>query len=138
MKNNIPQGQESVLLKAKESLSLRQCQSDTITAAVKIFYNKGLFDTIQNKCEAIEKNLHFNDESSLQKHGNGIENTEGEYKVKTYLSDVNYGNSRGNFIECWYDMNLLGVRLDINYLEDRTDLTDEEINYIISIKLIIL
>ena len=101
---------------------LSTCKTEAIKDTIQILYNKGLFDSYENKDQILQNYLSFSDEYLLKKYGKEIKIGEDIY----YLSDLDY-NIRDTIISKLKDNNYT----DIVDLKHRMKLTDTEINFIL-------
>ena len=85
-------------------------------------YNKGLFDSFENKDQIFQSYLNFTDEYLLEKYGTEIKTSGGVY----YLSDLDY-STREDIVKCLKKDEYNDI-VDLKY---RMKLTDTEINFIL-------
>ena len=69
---------------------LEKCKKQTIKDVIQLLYNKGLFDSFENKDQIFDEYLYFSDEYLLEKYGTEIKTSDGVY----YLSDLDYSDQR--------------------------------------------
>ena len=74
---------------------LEKCKKQTIKDVIQLLYNKGLFDSFENKDQIFNEYLYFSVECLLEKYGNEIKTSDGVY----YLSDLDY-STREDFLKC--------------------------------------
>ena len=101
---------------------LEKCKKQTIKDVIQLLYNKGLFDSFENKDQIFNEYLYFSDEYLLGKYGKEIQTSDGVY----YLSDLDY-STREDIV---YSLKIDEYK-DIVDLKYRMKLTDTEINFIL-------
>ena len=101
---------------------LEKCKNQTVKDTIQLLYNKGLFDSFENKDQIFNEYLYFSDEYLLEKYGKEIKTSDGVY----YLSDLNY-STREDIV---YSLKIDEYK-DIIDLKYRMKLTDFEINFIL-------
>ena len=101
---------------------LEKCKNQTIKDVIQLLYNKGLFDSFENKDQIFNEYLYFSDEYLLEKYGKEIQTSDGVY----YLSDLDY-STREDILKCLK----IDEYKDIVDLKYRMKLTDTEINFIL-------
>ena len=101
---------------------LEKCKNQTIKDTIQLLYNKGLFDSFENKDQIFNEYLFFSDEYLLEKYGTEIKTSDGVY----YLSDLDY-STREDIV---YSLKIDEYK-DIIDLKYRMKLTDTEINFIL-------
>ena len=101
---------------------LEKCKKQTIKDVIQLLYNKGLFDSFENKDQIFNEYLYFSDEYLLEKYGTEIKTSDGVY----YLSDLDY-STRENIVKCLKKDEYKDI-VDPKY---RMKLTDTEINFIL-------
>ena len=101
---------------------LKKCKNQTVKDTIQLLYNKGLFDSFENKDQIFNEYLNFSDEYLLEKYGKEIKTSDGVY----YLSDLDY-STREVIV---YSLKIDGYK-DIVDLKYRMKLTDTEINFIL-------
>ena len=101
---------------------LEKCKNQTIKDVIHLLYNKGLFDSFENKDQIFNEYLYFSEEYLLEKYGTEIKTSDGVY----YLSDLDY-STREDIV---YSLKVDEYK-DIVDLKYRMKLTDTEINFII-------
>ena len=74
---------------------LEKCKNQTIKDVIQLLYNKGLFDSFENKDQIFNEYLYFSDEYLLEKYGTEIKTSDGVY----YLSDLDY-STREDIVKC--------------------------------------
>ena len=65
---------------------LEKCKNQAVKDTIQLLYNKGLFDSFENKDQIFNEYLYFSDEYLLEKYGKEIKTSDGVY----YLSDLEY------------------------------------------------
>ena len=65
---------------------LEKCKNQAVKDTIQLLYNKGLFDSFENKDQIFQSYLNFTDEYLLEKYGTEIKTSDGVY----YLSDLDY------------------------------------------------
>ena len=103
-------------------VELENCKNQTIKDVIQLLYNKGLFDSFENKDQIFDEYLYFSDEYLLEKYGKEIKTSDGVY----YLSDLDY-STREDILKCLK----IDEYKDIVDLKYRMKLTDTEINFIL-------
>ena len=101
---------------------LEKCKKQTIKDVIQLLYNKGFFDSFENKDQIFNEYLYFSDEYLLEKYGKEIKTSDGVY----YLSDLDY-STREDIV---YSLKINEYK-DIVDLKYRMKLTDTEINFIL-------
>ena len=101
---------------------LEKCKNQTVKDTIQLLYNKGLFDSFENKDQIFNEYLYFSDEYLLEKYGKEIKTSDGVY----YLSDLDY-STREDIVKCLK----IDEYKDIVDLKYRMKLTDTEINFIL-------
>ena len=101
---------------------LEKCKNQTIKDVIQLLYNKGLFDSFENKDQIFNEYLYFSDEYLLEKYGKEIQTSDGVY----YLSDLDY-STREDILKCLK----IDEYKDIVDLKYRMKLTDTEKNFIL-------
>ena len=101
---------------------LEKCKNQTIKDVIQLLYNKGLFDSFENKDQIFNEYLYFSDEYLLEKYGKEIQTSDGVY----YLSDLDY-STREDIVKCLKKDEYKDI-VDLKY---RMKLTDTEINFIL-------
>ena len=101
---------------------LEKCKSQAVKDTIQLLYNKGLFDSFENKDQIFNEYLYFSDEYLLEKYGKEIQTSDGVY----YLSDLDY-STREDILKCLK----IDEHKDIVDLKYRMKLTDTEINFIL-------
>ena len=101
---------------------LEKCKNQTIKDVIQLLYNKGLFDSFENKDQIFNEYLYFSDEYLLEKYGTEIKTSDGVY----YLSDLDY-STREDIVKCLKKDEYKDI-VDLKY---RMKLTDTEINFIL-------
>ena len=101
---------------------LEKCKNQTVKDTIQLLYNKGLFDSFENKDQIFNEYLYFSDEYLLEKYGKEIKTSDGVY----YLSDLDY-STREDIV---YSLKIDEYK-DIVDLKYRMKLTDTEINFIL-------
>ena len=103
-------------------VELEKCKKQTIKDVIQLLYNKGLFDSFENKDQIFNEYLYFSDEYLLEKYGKEIKTSDGVY----YLSDLDY-STREDIVKCLKKDEYNDI-VDLKY---RMKLTDTEINFIL-------
>ena len=103
-------------------VELEKCKKQTIKDVIQLLYNKGLFDSFENKDQIFNEYLYFSDEYLLEKYGKEIKTSDGVY----FLSDLEY-STREDIV---YSLKIDEYN-DIVDLKYRMKLTDTEINFIL-------
>ena len=101
---------------------LEKCKNEAVKDTIQLLYNKGLFDSFENKDQIFNEYLYFSDEYLLEKYGTEIKTSDGVY----YLSDLDY-STREDIV---YSLKIDECK-DIVDLKYRMKLTDTEINFIL-------
>ena len=101
---------------------LEKCKNQAVKDVIQLLYNKGLFDSFENKDQIFNEYLYFSDEYLLEKYGKEIKTSDGVY----YLSDLDY-STREDILKCLK----IDENKDIVDLKYRMKLTDTEINFIL-------
>ena len=101
---------------------LEKCKNQAVKDTIQLLYNKGLFDSFENKDQVFNEYLFFSDEYLLEKYGKQIKTSDGVY----YLSDLDY-STREDIV---YSLKIDEYN-DIVDLKYRMKLTDTEINFIL-------
>ena len=101
---------------------LEKCKNQTVKDTIQLLYNKGLFDSFENKDQIFNEYLYFSDEYLLEKYGTEIKTSDGVY----YLSDLDY-STREDIVKC----SKKDENKDIVDLKYRMKLADTEINFIL-------
>ena len=100
---------------------LEKCKNQAVKDTFQLIYNKGLFDSFENKDQIFQSYMNFTDEYLLEKYGTEIKTSDGVY----YLSDLDY-STREDIVKCLK----IDENNDIVDLKYRMKLTDTEINFI--------
>ena len=103
-------------------VELEKCKKQTIKDVIQLLYNKGLFDSFENKDQIFNEYLYFSDEYLLEKYGKEIQTSDGVY----YSSDLDY-STREDIV---YSLKIDEYK-DIVDLQHRMKLTDTEIKFIL-------
>ena len=103
-------------------VELDNCKNQTVKDTIQLLYNKGLFDSFENKDQIFNEYLYFSEEYLLEKYGKEIQTSDGVY----YLSDLDY-STREDILKCLK----IDKYKDIVDLKYRMKLTDTEINFIL-------
>ena len=101
---------------------LEKCKNQTVKDTIQLLYNKGLFDSFENKDQIFNEYLYFSDEYFLEKYRTEIKTSDGVY----YLSDLDY-STREDIVKCLKKDEYKDI-VDLKY---RMKLTDTEINFIL-------
>ena len=101
---------------------LEKCKNQAVKDTIQLLYNKGLFDSFENKDQIFNEYLYSSDEYLLEKYGKEIKTSDGVY----YLSDLDY-STREDILKCLK----IDEYKDIVDLKYRMKLTDTEINFIL-------
>ena len=101
---------------------LEKGKNEAVKDTIQLLYNKGLFDSFENKDQIFNEYLYFSDEYLLEKYGKEIKTSDGVY----YLSDLDY-SKREDIV---YSLKIDEYK-DIVDLKYRMKLTDTEINFIL-------
>ena len=103
-------------------LELEKCKNQAVKDTIQLLYNKGLFDSFENKDQIFNEYLYFSDEYLWEKYGTEIKTSDGVY----YLSDLDY-STREDIVKCLKKDEYKDI-VDLKY---RMKLTDTEINFIL-------
>ena len=103
-------------------VELKKCKNQAVKDVIQLLYNKGLFDSFENKDQIFQSYLNFTDEYLLEKYETEIQTSDGVY----YLSDLNY-STREDIMKCLKKDEYKDI-VDLKY---RMKLTDTEINFIL-------
>ena len=76
-------------------VELEKCKNQAVKDVIQLLYNKGLFDSIENKDQIFNEYLYFSDEYLLEKNGTEKKTSDGVY----YLSDLDY-STREDILKC--------------------------------------
>ena len=101
---------------------LEKCKNQAVKETIQLLYNKGLFDSFENKDQIFDEYLYFSDEYLLEKYGKEIKTSDGVY----YLSDLDC-STREDIV---YSLKIDEYK-DIVDLKFRMKLTDTEINFVL-------
>ena len=101
---------------------LEKCKNQAVKDFTQLLYNKGFFDSIENKDQIFESYLTFSDEHLLEKYGTEIQTSDGVY----YLSDFEY-STREDIVKC-LKKDEYKDSVDLKY---RMKLTDTELNFLL-------
>ena len=101
---------------------LEKSKNQAVKDTIQSLYNKGLFDSFENKDQIFNEYLYFSDEYLLEKYGKEIMTSDGVY----YLSDLDY-STREDILKCLK----IDEYKDIVDLKYRMKLTDTELNFIL-------
>ena len=101
---------------------LEKCKNQAVKDTIQLLYNKGLFDSFENKDQIFNEYLYFSDEYLLEKYGTEIKTSDGVY----YLSDLDY-STREDIVKCLKKDEYKDI-VDLKY---RMKLTDTELNFIL-------
>ena len=101
---------------------VEKSKNQTIKDVIQLLYNKGLFDSFENKDQIFNEYLYFSNEYLLEKYGKEIKTSDGVY----FLSDLDY-STREDIV---YSLKIDEYK-DIVDLKYRMKLTDTEINFIL-------
>ena len=101
---------------------LEKCKSEAVKDTVQLLYNKGLFDSFENKVQIFESYLNFSDEYLLEKYGTEKQTSDGVY----YLSDLDYSR-REDIVKCLKT----DENKDIVDFKNKKKLTNTELNFIL-------
>ena len=101
---------------------LEKCKNQAVKDVIQLLYNKGLFNSFENKDQIFNEYLYFSDEYLLEKYGKEIKTSDGVY----YLSDLDY-STREDIV---YSLKIDEYK-DIVDLKYRMKLTDTEIIFIL-------
>ena len=102
-------------------LELETSKNLAVKDTIQLLYNKGLFDSFENKNQIFNECLYFSDKYLLEKYGTEIKTSDGVY----YLSDLDYSTRE----EIVYSLKIDEYK-DIVDLKYRMKPTDTEINFI--------
>ena len=58
-------------------VELEKCKNQAVKDTIQLLYNKGLFDSIENKDQIFNEYLYFSDEYLLKKYGTEIQTSDG-------------------------------------------------------------
>ena len=100
---------------------LDKCKQKAVRETIQTLYDKGLFDSYDNKDQMFEKYLNFTDEYLLEKYGKEIKVSEDEIY---YISDLKY-SVREDIVA---RLRELGFK-DVVDMRHRMKLTGTEINF---------
>ena len=64
---------------------LEKCKNQAVKDTIQLLYNKGLFDSFENKDQIFQSYLNFTDEYLLEKYGTEIKTSDGVYFIIIYL-----------------------------------------------------
>ena len=103
-------------------VELEKSKNQAVKDTIQLLYNKGLFDSFENKDQIFNEYLYFSDEYLLEKYGTEIKTSDGVY----YLSDLDY-STREDIVKCLKKDEYKDI-VDLKY---RMKLTDTEINFIL-------
>ena len=103
-------------------VELEKCKNQAVKDTIQILYNKGLFDSFENKDQIFNEYLDFNDKYLMEKYGTEIKTSDGVY----YLSDLDY-STREDIV---YSLKIDEYK-DIVDVKYRMKLTDTENNFIL-------
>ena len=106
-------------------LELEKSKSQAVKDVIHLSYNKGLFDSFENKDQIFESYLTFSVENLLEKPGKEKKTSDGV----CYLSDLDY-STREDIVKCLKKDEYTHI-VDLKY---RMKLTDTELNFIILFK----
>ena len=101
---------------------LENCKNQAVKDTIQLLYNKGLFDSFENKDQIFQSYLTFTDEYLLEKYGTEIKTSDGVY----YSSDLDY-STREDILKCLK----IDEYKDIVDLKFRMKLTDTENTFIL-------
>ena len=101
---------------------MEKCKNQAVKDTIQLLYNKGLFDSFENKDQIFQSYLNFTDEYLLEKYGKEIKTSDGVY----CLSDLDY-STREDIVKCLKKDEYNDI-VDLKY---RMKLTDTEINFIL-------
>ena len=76
-------------------LELEKSKNQAVKDTIQLLYNKGLFDSFENKDQIFIEYLYFSEEYLLEKYGKEIKTSDGVY----YLSDLDY-STREDIVKC--------------------------------------
>ena len=65
---------------------LEKCKSEAVKDTIQLLYNKGLFDSFENKDQNFNEYLTFTNQYFLENYGTETQTSDGVY----YLSDLDY------------------------------------------------
>ena len=74
---------------------LEICKSEAVKDTIQLLYNKGLFDSFENKDQKFQSYLTFINQYLLEKYGTEIKTLDGVYS----LSDLDYA-TREDMVKC--------------------------------------
>ena len=101
---------------------LEKSKNQAIKDTIRLLYNKGLFDSFENKDQIFKEYLCFSEEYLLETYGKEMKTSDGVY----YLSDLDY-QTREDIVKC----SKKDEYKDIVDLKFRMKLTDTENNFIL-------
>ena len=101
---------------------LEKCKNQAVKDTIQLLYNKGLFDSFENKDQIFHDFLTFTHQYLLGKYGKEIQTSDGVY----YLSDLDY-SMREDIVKCLKKDEYKDI-VDLKY---RMKLTDTEINFVL-------
>ena len=101
---------------------LEKCKNQAVKDTIQLLYNKGLFDSFENRDQIFNEYLYFSDEYLLEKYGKEIKTSDGVY----YLSDLDY-STREDILKCLKKDEYTDL-VDLKY---RMKLSESEINFIL-------
>ena len=101
---------------------MEKCKNQAVKDTIQLLYNKGLFDSFENKDQIFNEYLYFSDEYLLEKYGKEIKTSDGVY----YLSDLDH-STREDILKC-LKIDEYKDNVDLKY---RMKLTDTEIKFIL-------
>ena len=102
-------------------VELEKSKNQAFKDTIQLLYNKGLFDSFENKDQIFQSYLNFT-EKLLEKYGREIKTSDGVY----YLSDLD-NSTREDIVNCLKRDEYKDI-VDLKY---RMKLTDTEINFIL-------
>ena len=102
---------------------LDKCKQKAVRETIQTLYDKGLFDSYENKDQIFEKYLNFTDEYLLEKYGKEIKVSEDEIY---YISDLKY-SVREDIVA---RLREIGFK-DVVDMRHRMKLTETEITFIL-------
>ena len=76
-------------------VEVENCKNQAVKGVIQQLYNKGLFDSFENKDQIFNEYLYFSDEYLLENYGKEIQTSDGVY----YLSDLDY-STREDIVKC--------------------------------------
>ena len=97
---------------------MERCKNQAVKDTIELLYNKGVFDSFENKDQIFNEYLYFSDEYLLEKYEKEIKTSDGVY----YLSDLDY-STREDIVKCLKKDEYKDI-VDLKY---RMKLTDTEI-----------